>query len=52
MVVKTTNQKGVQILVDYDPNVVAHYKNINNGVLDDYTEKAPYTKRRLFDKVN
>lgn len=39
-------------LVDYDQSVVDHYVNINNGVFDGYVEYRPYTKGRLYDKIN
>ena len=39
-------------LIDYDELVLAHYAKINSGVIDDYVENAPYTKGRLFSKVN
>lgn len=45
------NESG-RYLVDYDKDVVAHYTNLNNGVNDGYTEQQPYTKGRLYNKVN
>lgn len=39
-------------LVDYDDKVINHYVNLNNGICDEYTEANPYTKGRLFDKIN
>lgn len=39
-------------LVDFDERVVKHYVSLNNGIADGYAENAPYTKGRLFDKVN
>ncbi len=41
-----------RFLVDYDQKVVAHYQNLNNGILDNYVETKPYTKGRLFNKIN
>lgn len=40
-----------RFLIDFNPQVIAHYKNINNGIVDDYAEKQPYTKGRLFNKI-
>ncbi len=39
-------------LVDFDPDVLQHYIQLNNGQQDGYVERRPYTKGRLFDKVN
>ncbi len=39
-------------LIDCDEAVARHYANINAGTDDGYVERAPYTKGRLFDKVN
>ena len=39
-------------LVDYDEAVARHYLALNGGVDDGYTEQKPFTKGRLFDKVN
>ena len=39
-------------LVDYDPSVFEHYKNLNNGIHDGLICNQPYTKGRLFDKIN
>lgn len=39
-------------LMDYDKNVVEHYASLNNGVHDGYVENRPYTKGRLYNKVN
>lgn len=39
-------------LVDYDKAVLEHYININSGIDDGYAESQPYTKGRLYDKIN
>ncbi len=39
-------------LVDFDCKVIAHYLNLNNGVIDNFKETQPYTKGRLFNKIN
>lgn len=39
-------------LFDYDPKILSHYTALNNGVSDGYKEAAPYTKGRLFNKIN
>lgn len=39
-------------LVDFDEKIVTHYKQLNSGVNDGYTELAPYTKGRLYSKIN
>lgn len=39
-------------LFDYDPKILLHYTALNNGVSDGYKEAAPYTKGRLFSKIN
>lgn len=39
-------------LVDFDEKVIEHYISLNNGVNDGYCEMQPYTKGRLFSKVN
>lgn len=44
--------KPARFLVDYDIAVIDHYKNINNGIIDNYAEPKPYTKGRLFNKIN
>ena len=43
--------KPSRFLVDFDINVICHYKNINNGVIDKLVETQPYTKGRLFNKI-
>lgn len=44
-------QKG-RYLIDYDDKVLAHYSALNDGVNDGYVESRPYTKARLFAKIN
>ena len=39
-------------LIDCDDAVLNHYINLNHGVIDDYAETVPYTKGRLFEKIN
>ena len=39
-------------LIDYDKDILFHYIALNNGVVDGYIERKPYTKGRLFDKIN
>ena len=39
-------------LFDYDPKILSHYTALNNGISDGYKEAAPYTKGRLFSKIN
>ena len=39
-------------LVDFDEKVIAHYTALNNKTIDGYTETKPFTKGRLYDKVN
>lgn len=39
-------------IIDYDEKVLEHYLNINKGVDDGYIEMQPYTKGRLYDKIN
>ncbi len=39
-------------LLDYDEKIICHYVQLNKGVDDGYTESKPYTKGRLFDKIN
>ena len=41
-----------RFLVDYDKGVICHYLNLNNGTIDNYIETQPYTKGRLFNKIN
>ena len=45
-------KNGGRFLVDYNPQVVDHYLSLNNGIDDEYSETMPYTKGRLFNKVN
>ena len=45
-------KRGGGYLVDYDEAVVRHYKLLNDEIDDGYTENKPYTKGRLFDKIN
>lgn len=45
-------KRGGRYLVDFDEAVVRHYLQLNNGIDDNYTESLPYTKGRLFDKIN
>ena len=44
--------KPARLLFDYDSAVLLHYKNLNNGIIDNYVENQPYTKGRLFNKIN
>ena len=39
-------------VIDYDAAVLQHYVNLNNGKIDGYSELQPYTKGRLYDKIN
>ena len=39
-------------LLDFDESVVEHYCKLNRGIQDNYLEKLPYTKGRLYNKVN
>ena len=41
-----------RFLVDFDTKVLSHYKNLNQGTIDNFTESQPYTKGRLFNKIN
>lgn len=41
-----------RFMLDFDEQVLRHYVNLNNGINDGYVEHAPYTKGRLFDKIN
>ena len=38
--------------VDFDTEVISHYSNLNKGITDSYVEKLPYTKGRLYNKIN
>lgn len=39
-------------MFDYNKLVLEHYLKINNGESDNYEELEPYTKGRLYDKIN
>ncbi len=39
-------------LVDFQPEVIRHYLLLNNGSSDHYACNEPYTKGRLYDKIN
>ena len=39
-------------LIDFNEAVLEHYSALNAGKIDDFVEPKPYTKGRLFDKVN
>ena len=39
-------------MIDYDERVLSHYVNLNNGIIDDFVETEPYTKGRLYSKIN
>ncbi len=39
-------------LVDYNFDIVAHYKKLNDGLHDNFVEMRPYTKGRLYNKIN
>lgn len=43
---------GGRYMIDFDEKVLKHYSNLNKGIVDDYVEKQPYTKGRLYSKVN
>lgn len=45
-------KSGGRYMLDYDESVIEHYAKLNEGVVDDYVETQPYTKGRLFNKVN
>ena len=45
-------EKAGRYLIDYNEKILAHYLSLNNGINDGYAEQQPYTKGRLFDKVN
>lgn len=44
--------KPSRFLMDYDKRVIGHYTKLNNGIADDFAETQPYTKGRLFNKIN
>lgn len=39
-------------VINYDVALLQHYVNLNNGKIDGYSELQPYTKGRLYDKIN
>lgn len=39
-------------LIDYGAEVLNHYIKLNNSIVDDYAEKKPFTKGKLYDKIN
>jgi hypothetical protein len=41
-----------RFLMDFDTKVLRHYQNLNNGTTDNFAESQPYTKGRLFNKIN
>ena len=43
---------GGRYMIDYDEKVLAHYVKLNRGIVDNYEETEPYTKGRLYSKVN
>lgn len=45
-------QAGGRYCVDFNSNVISHYKKLNEGIADGYEERRPYTKGRLYIKVN
>lgn len=45
-------QKGGRYCVDFDSDVIKHYVSLNNGENDNYVERLPYTKGRLYNKIN
>lgn len=50
-VVNKLTSKG-RYLIDFDNRILSHYLSLNRGVFDGYVENKPYTKGRLYDKVN
>ena len=44
--------QGGRYLLDYDKAVIAHYLAINNGKSDELTCNQPYTRGRLYNKIN
>ncbi|MCM1533472.1 MAG: U32 family peptidase [Corallococcus sp.] len=44
--------KSGRYLLDFDERILSHYTALNGGTLDSYVENSPYTKGRLFSKVN
>ena len=45
-------RSGGRYVIDYDEKVIEHYTKLNLGIIDDYVENVPYTKGRLYSKVN
>ncbi|MCM1289111.1 MAG: U32 family peptidase [Corallococcus sp.] len=43
---------GGRYLIDCDETVVQHYLRLNNGIDDGFCETEPYTKGRLYNKIN
>lgn len=43
---------GGRYLVDYDIDVLKHYAELNVGKQDGYAEKRPFTRGRLYSKIN
>ena len=39
-------------MIDFDEKVIQHYTDLNLGIVDSYVETQPYTKGRLYSKVN
>lgn len=50
VIAKITNKGRYQI--DFDESVINHYVSLNNEVCDGHIEQQPYTKGRLYNKVN
>lgn len=44
--------QGGRYLVDYDKSIIEHYIAINNGTSDQLTCNQPYTRGRLYYKIN
>lgn len=44
------NKEG-RYCIDFDNAVIAHYKNLNSGIVDSYTETQSYTRGRLYKKI-
>lgn len=44
--------KPSRFLIDYNKKVIDHYTKLNKGILDNFAETQPYTKGRLFNKIN
>lgn len=43
---------GGRYLVDWNEKIVQHYLKLNSGVDDGYREELPYTKGRLYNRIN